>query len=228
MSANGVMVLVDAGTFPFGEHNQPATLDRPFYMDRDEVTNRAYNQYCAAIARSCPEVDTTKPDYPVTNVTFDDALAFARWAGERLPTGIEWEKAARGTDARQYSCGGSEQVNLLNIADNPQLPRPHRLLPVGSFAGCKSPYGAYDMTGNALELIDPGENTVPEKARADWAAAAQKYHQSFQLDSPGWAIVRGGYYNTPLDKAQVWQDGWVPPGFKAPNIGFRCAKDVQR
>ncbi|MCX6622822.1 MAG: protein kinase [Acidobacteria bacterium] len=117
---SGEMRLVPAGTFLSGEQKQPATVDA-YYIDRTEVTNGAYQRFCAAKNRPLPAgFSVDRPNDPVVNVTIVDAQEFAKWAGKRLPTAAEWEKALRGSDGRVYSWGDQEDPLRANVNDNPQ------------------------------------------------------------------------------------------------------------
>src|SRR5580692_3210476 len=97
-TSTGEMILIPSGDFEFGEAKQKVSLPA-FYIDKTEVSNAAYAEFCKASGRPLPKgFAANKPDYPVGNVTILDAHAFAKWAGKRLPTDQEWEKAARGED----------------------------------------------------------------------------------------------------------------------------------
>lgn len=210
------MVLVPAGDFEFGKDKQHASLPS-FYMDKTEVTNAAYQQFCAATGRPLPDgFPADQPGLPVVNVSILDAHAFANWAGKRLPTGKEWEKAARGTDGRSYpwgNDGGAARANLASKA----------LRPAADFPDGASPYGVLQMAGNAWELVE------------DLAQPSQQALENFRIalhppptpDEP-WYTIRGGGYDTPLTDALLWDSTTVPARWKAPNLGFRCAKDARQ
>jgi len=157
-----------------------------------------------------------KSDHPVIQVSYNDALAYARWAGKRLPTEAEWEKAARGTDGRMYPWGDAWDANNVNSREG----GPRSTLPVGSRPGGASPYGAHDMGGNVWEWV------------ADW------YHPRFYLWTPyrnptGIAVgehrvLRGGsWLNTREWVRCAHRDNYVTiPSFRIHRGGFRCALDA--
>jgi iron(II)-dependent oxidoreductase len=220
------MVYVPAGEFVMGsDWGEPDELPRhvvyldAFYIDTYEVTNEEYAR-CHELAdctRQCTWRDASLmgPRQPVVGVRWDDAVAYCRFVGKRLPTEAEWEKAARGTDERRYPWGDAWRPELVNMhsADDGFA----GTAPVGSFPGNASPYGAYDMAGNAWEwtqdLHDPGfyarsprENPVNEAA--------------------GWRrVMRGGswMYDVPYFVTTYNRS----PGrsyFRKEYVGFRCAK----
>lgn len=165
------MVYVPGGDCLLGSDDADADDDiRPqrhanvpsFYMDRTEVTNAAFKRF-----RPSYTYPPGEDDLPVTNVTYIEAEAYAKWAGKRLPTEAEWEKAARGTDGRRYPWGQAWNLHLVATrahgkANEPLLSTkrsgqcslgPSRVQPVGSVPEGVSPYGCLDMAGNAWEWV---------------------------------------------------------------------------
>ena len=197
------------------------TLDA-YYIDKYEVTNARYQACVVSDACSPPnEVrpftqelyygNTAYADYPVVHVTWDQAEAYCAWAGKRLPTEAEWEKAARGTDGRTYPWGEQAPDRmLLNYNGNEG-----RTTPVGSYPDGASPYGALDMAGNVMEWT------------ADWYDD-DYYSVSPERNPPGpsageMRVLRGGswvYYY--IDVRAAYRDNDYPGDWM--NVGFRCVR----
>jgi formylglycine-generating enzyme required for sulfatase activity len=195
------MVCVPAGEFLMGstdddpyaeddEKPQHAVYLDAFWIDKYEVTNAQYRACVKAGAceepRPCDIDDYNAPEQPVVCVSWDDAQDYAAWAGGRLPTEAEWEKAARGTDGRIYPWGNSPpDCNKANYGDCAG-----KTLPVGSHPDGASPYGALDMAGNVWEWV------------ADW------YDPDYYSQSPGrspqgpesgdFRVLRGGAFRNDL------------------------------
>src|SRR5260370_30309209 len=143
----GDMVLVEAGGFLVAEKKEPDTLPA-FYIDKTEVSNANYAQFCAETTHALPEgFEADKPELPVGNVMILDARAFAQWAGQRLPKGREWEKAARGKDGFLYPWGNEKDPARANIGSG-------RLLTDTALPDGASSYWALNMSGNVWELVD--------------------------------------------------------------------------
>jgi len=124
-----------------------------FFIDKYEVTNKMWKQFLKATSLTPPSywnIAHLIPQFnelPVLNVSWYEATAYARWAGKRLPTENEWEKAARGSDGLIFPWGHIYTAQLANTS----IAGIRHPTPVGSFPKGASPYGACDMLGNALE-----------------------------------------------------------------------------
>ncbi len=121
-----------------------------FWIDRFEVSNADYAAFVQATGHApqafWDDPEFNRPDQPVTGVRHDDAVAFCAWAGKRLPTEIEWEKAARGQDGRIYPWGNAPTLELAKLdGDAPA--------PVDGYPGDVSPYGVRNMAGNVAEWV---------------------------------------------------------------------------
>jgi formylglycine-generating enzyme required for sulfatase activity len=216
------MVYVPGGEFTAGrdqgdEHERPAhkVTVSPFFIDQYEVTCEDYARFVRATARRAPP-RWTGGNYPagaarkpVTGVTWDDATDYAKWAGKRLPTEEEWEYAARGTDERLYPWGNEWQRASANADEASRA-----LSDVGAFKGA-SPFGAYDMVGNAWE----------------WTASALKAYPGGRLPAQlggELRVIRGGSYVESKNEATTtYRRGYPARGnYDYGNTGFRCAKDV--
>jgi len=214
---SGEMVLVPAGTFKSGEQKEESPIVPAFYIDKTEVTNESYGAFGKATGHALPpDFPADKPGYPVVNVTVDDAKAFAKWAGERLPTAREWEKAARGTDGRLYPWGNQADPSRANLG--PQ----GTIRPASDFAQFAGPYKTVQMVGNVWELVD--ERTNPG---AETLEHFQKLLQPPPTPSDPWYQIRGSSFSDPIQAVAVWDSGSIPAAYKDANIGFRCVKDAQ-
>ena len=149
-----------------GEKPRRKVSLKAFYIDKYEVTNAQYKKFLDATGYKTPHhwhhntYPAEKGNYPVINISWFDAQAYASWAGKRLPTEKEWEKAARGTDGRIYPWGSVFNPDKVGTAEGilryPLTPMEliHHAAAVDLFKGDKSPYGVYDMAGNVMEWTD--------------------------------------------------------------------------
>ncbi len=158
------MVYVPEGDFLMGSADSDAQAnvdEKPqhtvflnaYWIDKHEVTNAQYEKCVAAGA--CREVVVAGatgfdgPRQPVVGVSWDDAVAYGKWVGGRLPTEAEWEKAARGTDGRIYPWGNDWDPTRLDSKED----GPGSTTDVGSYPAGASPYGALDMAGNVWDWV---------------------------------------------------------------------------
>jgi formylglycine-generating enzyme required for sulfatase activity len=219
----GDMVLVPEGTFKFGENQEPISLPA-FYIDKTEVTNRAYADFCAAANYQLPkDFPPNQPEYPVVNVSFVDAQRFAAWAAKKLPTGHQWEKAARGTEGWMFPWGNDKDPAKANVYPkeniDPNVP-PMPVRPATDFALGASPFGALNMVGNVWELVDQ-EGVASAVALKRFATRMQPAPTA----DDRWYVIRGGSNREPLVDDLIWDSSTVPAKWKYENIGFRCVKD---
>ncbi len=208
------MVAVPAGAFLFGENRETVTLPA-FFIDRTEVTNAAYQKFCEATNHPLPQdFPKDQPNLPVVNVTIVDAQAFAKYAGKRLPTAREWEKAARGTDGRLFPWGNEKEAARANVGTG-------QIRPAEDFANGASQYGALQMVGNVFELVD--QLTPPSQRALEYFAS--RLNPKPGPDDP-WYEIRGAAFNSKqLEDGALWDSTAVPARWKQPNIGFRCVRD---
>ena len=217
------MVLIPAGEFWMGSEDggsdekprRRVYLDA-FYIDRYEVTNAHYGRFMQATGRGAPsEWNSTSfngPTQPVVGVDWHDAEAYCKWAGKRLPTEAEWEKAARGTDGRKYPWGDQWDPSRANSSESKLA----KTAPVGSYPTGVSPYGAHDMAGNVWEWV------------ADWYDA--NYYQRAPSRNPkgpesGQArALRGGSWFFRSGHLRSSGRSAFDPTDRDDGLGFRCSQ----
>ena len=231
-----VMVYVPAGDFSMG-FNDAGTDEKPahtvsldaYWIDRTEVTNGMY--------ALCVQAGTCRPprslssntrrdyynnsqyaDYPVIQVEWNSTQGYCLWAGRRLPTEAEWEKAARGIDGRGYPWGNTpatcSRANYWDytfacVGDTSEI---------GSYPSGASPYGALDMAGNVWEWV------------ADW------YDATYYVNSPSsnpqgpasgtYRVLRGGSWYFDGARANSTYRYKYSPDLRGDSIGFRCASSI--
>jgi len=223
-----IQVHVAAGEFIMGR-GTAGTLPRhivyldAYWMDRVEVTNSMYKLCVAAKGCSLPVSDNTYFDqwvyrnHPVTYVTWFQANEYCQWAGRRLPTEAEWEKAARGgTDERLYPWGNTRPNARLANFDGTMI---HESLSAYRYPLGASPYGALNMSGNVREWIadwyDPNYYYVAPYANPEGPAAGTE------------RSLRSGSYNEDQREIAVYRRYRHSPQSAGLSRGFRCAQDEE-
>jgi formylglycine-generating enzyme required for sulfatase activity len=218
-TSTGTMFLVPAGPFLAGEQKQAVTL-ADFYIDQTEVTNAAYSEFCKASGRKLPEdFAADKGGHPVVNVSYRDAEAFAGWAGKRLPTSLEWEKAARGSEGSLFPWGDAVDPARANVRDNPDPKYAGALAPVTAFPLSASPFGPLNLVGNAWEFVNERGEPTPKDFDTFREAVPNLSNQS------RWVKIRGGSFGENLDRTAGWNSASVPADLRNHLIGFRCVRD---
>ena len=225
---SSVMVYVPAGEFLMGskeddrdanndEYPQHTIYVSEFWIDKTEVTNEQYGRCVAAGACWASEYADNKlfggADQPVVGVSWYDAKNYCEWAGKRLPTEAEWEKAARGMDGRKYPWGNSfdgSKGNFSHADDGYRF-----TAPVGSYPEGASPYGALDMAGNVWEWCQ------------DWYDE-DYYASSPQHDPQGPSsgddrVARGGSESGHVSHVRAADRFFrAGPDYRRISLGFRC------
>ncbi len=223
------MILIPEGIFTRGSNaggfdekpEQEVYLDA-FYADKYEVTVEAYNTFRRAANYAEPSVPffpgdqeiLKVPNHPVVGVSWVDATNYCTWAGKRLLTEAEWEKAARGTHGLIYPWGNDmldKRVNMSGKGDGFEY-----MAPVGSFPMGRSVYGVHDMAGNVSEWV------------YDWYD--QFYYQEAPMMNPTGPedkknrVFRGGSWDARKVDIRTTKRFAATPGRKDSIVGFRCGK----
>jgi len=199
---------------PQHKDNLPA-----YYIDAYEVT---FGQWIEFVTKSGHNEESDwrsfytvgKESFPVANITLDDAQAYAKWAGKRLPSEEEWEKAARGTEGFLYPWGNTWDPTKSNCGEYGM----RNTVEVGQMKLDKSPFGVYDMMGNVQEWT--ADELKPYKGNKH--ASEEAYQRHYQ-------VVRGGSFVMYPSKGggmfTYTRSGYFPKAQYG--LGFRCVKDAE-
>ena len=228
------MITIPAGAFLMGTPEGQGRADEwpqrsiyldAFMIDQVEVTNERYMRFVKATGhRTPPNPYGTGPlqsiqgieHLPVVQMTWYDAKSYCGWAGKRLPTEAEWEKAARGTDGRLYPWGNDPPTAKRANFDREWVEE-KTLHPVGSVPGGDSPYGVKDMAGNAREWV------------SDWYDAEYYRHAPDRNpqgpDKKGVVrSIRGGSWHSPTSDITTTARGRGGFALQTHGTGFRCVR----
>ena len=218
------MMFVPEGEFLMGsedgfgdESPQHSVYLDAYWIDQTEVSNTRYQQ-CVDDGACDPPIyteyynDSNYSNHPVVYVSWHNAVDYCQWAGRRLPTEAEWEKAARSDDCRTYPWGDGIDCSRANYGDCDEFPRTS---PAGHYPAGASPYGALDMAGNVWEWL------------GDW------YDKDYYDDSPdrnptgpnsgNYRVLRGGSWNDYSDSIRAALRGGRHQDYPSISDGFRCA-----
>jgi formylglycine-generating enzyme required for sulfatase activity len=223
------MVLVPAGEFVrgydgggFDEKPQGRVMLDAYWIDRHEVTYGAYMAFVTTTGHRKPISRYVKnfeklsaPTQPAVYVSWEDADEYCRYRGARLPTEAEWEKAARGPDGLLWPWGNQDRPGAANTGNLDPFEFPS---PVAGFPQDQSPYGVYDLAGNAMEWVSDWyqEDTYKDKSPNPKGPASGSYK-----------VIRGASWGTVGKETRLTVRLKMIPDFRDTTIGFRCAKTVQ-
>lgn len=231
------MAYIPGGRYIFGRSNAaeiegPEFSDQvtPFFIDTTEVTNARYKEFLDANPNHSPPTNWAggtypegKDDYPVTGVTWQDAAAYAAWAGKRLPTEKEWEAAARSIEGRRYPWGDewladAANINVRSNARYDEKQYPAEIRPAGQYPQGASREGILDLIGNVWEWTASPMELYP--------GTRASLPPDVQQDSDRFRVIRGGAYDGDRSLDAAYR-GYLEKGLSFPKVGFRCAKDAK-
>jgi len=222
------MVMIPSGEFIMGKNSGNPTDWQPehkvyidaFCMDKYEVTNQQYYEFCKAANHPFPEFwglsrfksGLEYPDHPVVGISYYDAEKYAKWAGKRLPTEAEWEYASRGgLIGKNFPWGGQEDSSMVNYGK-----KYGGILRVGTFR--PNGYGLFDVSGNV------------------WEWTSDNYGHDYYSGSPDrnpkgpvsgrFKVIRGGSWHSGTMCIQTYYRNGLSPSWVDFAVGFRCTKSI--
>lgn len=242
-------ILIPAGEFIMGvDDGRADPQDRPrhkvtlpaYRIDKYPVTNAQYARFVAATGHRPPlhwskgKIPRGLEMHPVTMISWFDAKAYAEWAGKRLPTEQEWERAARGVDGRRWPWGNKMDPTRLNTYY--QVGSTSK---VGAYPTGASPEGLLDMAGNVSEWVaddflpypgsDAPEDLFKAKALKKPVNSTERSMNivDFVSTDKRYKVIRGGSWKGDPFSTSTYHRNFAWPDFAADFFGFRCAEDVK-
>ncbi len=223
----GQMVRIPAGEFLYGDEKKEHSLSE-YYIDVYPVTNAEYKNFVEAggydnkdnwtekgwsliqtVGHQKPRFwedkeygASNRPDHPVVGISWYEAWAYAKWAGKRLPTELECEKAARGVDGRKYPWGDTFDSSRCNTNES----KIGSTTSVTRYEAGKTPYGCYDMAGNV------------------WEWTSTLWRGGEDPNAEGSRVLRGGSWFNTAENARTSNRFRLDPVSRSNYFGFRCAK----
>ena len=227
------MVQIPEGPFTMGSNEgdpdeapEHQVYLKGFYLDQKEVTQEEYMRFAKMTKRTMPRIEVfeddqskiLKSELAAMSVSWDEAAAYCEWAGKRLPTEAEWEKAGRGESKKRYPWGDKFVANAANVDGSEDGYK--YLAPPGSFDAGRSPYGLYDMTGNVAEWVEDsyGEHYYKKSPFRD-----PKGPENEDLK-----VVRGGSWKETEHNARLSKRFAAKHWRTDVTIGIRCASDLEQ
>ena len=189
-----------------------------FYIDKFEVTNIDYKLFCGETGYPSPPTwvhglyIAGQETHPVENTTWFDANEYCKWAGKRLPTEEEWEKAARGPNGNKYPWGQEFDLKKSNFNKGDTVP-------VGSMPDDKSYYGVYDMGGNVMEWTSSWYEPYPGSTKQ-----LNDYGEQYRILRGGAGTTVGHYVLSKMFSRSSFRHYYLPGG-RGNDSGLRCARD---
>jgi formylglycine-generating enzyme required for sulfatase activity len=225
------VVHIPAGEFTMGHNGNYDTLPvrrislPAFSIDKYEVTNKRYKRFIDATGYKVPWSQDPaaaayawdwqqrthragKGDDPVVLVSWEDARNFCAWAGKRLPTEAEWEKAARGANGKPYPWDGDWSAGKANTAESGLK----QTAPCGAFKEDVSEYGVHDMAGNVAEWVE------------EWFAPYPNNPMISYEEREKYRVLRGGSWDYAHSIANGYHRQYALPQSQMTAIGFRCVR----
>ena len=217
------LVRIPAGAFRMGSPGAEGNLNEhpahevdldAYYIGKYEVTVAQFARYCRENGREAPGQAGHGERAPVVNVTWTDAEAYCGWAGLRLPTEAEWEKAARGGSAASYWWGDVATHDMANYTGRGGRDSWDDVSPAGSFPA--NPYGVHDTAGNVWEWC-------LDRYAADYYAGSPPHNPRGPAEGQS-RVLRGGSWDSPADFIRPAYRGFDAPDYSSSLLGFRCAR----